>query len=128
MSMIDDLREVERLADLATPGRVELHTSCSWRRIMADRGRPFLVPRIDHDRHPNMDGIENAEFVVALVNWFRTHAAQIEQDARDAERIEWMDDNVTAIVCGEDFISVGNVIGYFREIIDDAMTEEYGNV
>lgn len=60
--------------------------------------------------------------------FLRKYAAQIEQDARDAERIEWMDDHVTAIVCGEDFISIGNVIGYFREIIDDAMTKEYGNV
>lgn len=63
----------------------------------------------------------------AACNFLRTYATQIEQDARDAERIEWMDDHVTAIVCGEDFISVGNVIGYFREIIDTAMAKESDN-
>jgi hypothetical protein len=76
-NLIAELAEVVRLSEAATPGKVELHTSCSWRRIVADRGRPFLVPGIDPDGHPNMDTIDSAEFVVALVNWFRTHHATL---------------------------------------------------
>jgi hypothetical protein len=96
--LMAELAEVVKLDGLATPGKVELHTSCSWRRIMADQWRPFLVPGIDPDRHPNMDSIENAQFVVALVNWYRTHHAELEAAVRDAARYApclWVPDDDT---------------------------------
>lgn len=86
--MLAELDEVVRLSERATQGKVELHTSCSWRRIVAERGRPFLVPTIDPDRHQNMDTTESAEFVVALVNWFRTHHATLADMARRLEAAE----------------------------------------
>ena len=86
--MLAELDEVVRLSERATPGKVELHTSCSWRRIVAERGRPFLVPTIDPDRHQNMDTTESAEFVVALVNWFRTHHATLADMAKRMEAAE----------------------------------------
>lgn len=86
--MLAELDAVVRLSDRATPGKVELHTSCSWRRIVAERGRPFLVPTIDPDRHQNMDTTESAEFVVALVNWFRTHHATLADMAKRLEAAE----------------------------------------
>jgi hypothetical protein len=87
MKMLEDLAEVVRLSDRATSGTVELHTSCSWRRIVSGN-RPFLVPTVDPDGHANMDTTESAEFVVSLVNWFRTHHATIRDMAARLEAAE----------------------------------------
>ena len=87
-NLLDELEKIVALSEKATPGMVELHTSCSWRRIVAERGRPFLVPIIDPDRHQNMDTVESAEFVVALVNWFRTNAPALADMAKRMEAAE----------------------------------------
>ncbi|HEV2540248.1 MAG TPA: hypothetical protein VGU03_11125 [Frateuria sp.] len=90
MTTPDLLKELEALVLLdarATPGQVELHTSCSWRRIIAERNRAFLVPTIDPDRHQNMDSAENAQFVVALVNWYRTHHAEIAEAVKKRDAL-----------------------------------------
>jgi hypothetical protein len=87
------LKELEAVAELdarATPGKVELHTSYSWRRIMADHWQSFLVPGTDTDRHPNMDSDENAQFVVALVNWYRTHHAEIAEAVKAMDRVRML--------------------------------------
>jgi hypothetical protein len=93
-AVTDLLKELEAVVGLdarATPGKVELHTSYSWRRIMADHWQSFLVPGTDTDRHPNMDSVENAQFVVALVNWYRTHHAEIAEAVKDKARLDWLE-------------------------------------
>lgn len=122
--LLKDLEAVAGLDERATPGIIELHTSCSWRRIMAPRGRGFLVPGIDPDKHPNMDSIENAQFVVALVNWFRTHHAEIAGAVKDARRLDWL--NAFHGIDNECSLSVhhkdgGFLIDDLREAIDAAM-------
>ena len=69
---------------MARPGPVELHTSCSWRRIMDKEGKPWLWPCIDRDGHPNMDGEAEAEAVVASYNLVFEHQAEIQVMAEKA--------------------------------------------
>ena len=118
--LLKDLDAVAGLDERATPGMIELHTSCSWRRIMAPRGRGFLVPGIDPDKHPNMDSIENAQFVVALVNWFRTHHTEIAQALKDARRMDWLERNAINITL-DGRLHREMQIGTARDSIDTAM-------
>lgn len=67
-----------RAIALAKPGPVELHTSCSWRRIVDKDGKPWLWPSVDRDGHPNMDGEAEAEAVVASYNLLSEHHADIQ--------------------------------------------------
>lgn len=95
--MLAELDEVVRLSEMATPGRVELWTSCSWRRLMTPDGRPFLVPIVASDGHPDMDTIDNAAFVASLVNWFRTHHATLADMAKRLEAAERKVSRLTAM-------------------------------
>ena len=67
-----------RAIALARPGPVELHTSCSWRRIMDKDSKPWLWPSVDRDGHPNMDGEAEAEAVVASYNLVSEHRLEIQ--------------------------------------------------
>ena len=67
-----------RAIALAKPGPVELHTSCSWRRIMCKDGKPWLWPSVDRDGHPNMDGEAEAEAAVASYNLVSEHHDDIQ--------------------------------------------------
>jgi hypothetical protein len=101
MTMLDDLREVVRLFD-------KLPKSGVTRTMYADA----------------------ALAEIAAVNFFRTHAAQIEQDARDAERLNLLESLREAY--GFENCHEGNrwvIDGPFntaREALD-AMAKEYGN-
>jgi hypothetical protein len=106
MTMLEDLREVVRLFD--------------------------KLPK-DGNVTPSMYA-DAAQAAIAAVNFFRTHAAQIEQDARDAELwrsfCQIIDDpdraseeSLHAIL--DDAINIGS--GALNLFIADAMAKECGN-
>lgn len=76
-NLLKDLEAVALLADKATPG------DWVWRR---DAGKPMLINGVmfggaGPDGQPN-----DAAFIIALVNLFRTHHAEIAEAVKDARR------------------------------------------
>jgi hypothetical protein len=87
-----DLQELMALSELAAQGEWMLATSCSWRRVLTQDGRPVIVPTTQRsDNHPDMEcgpDYVNAELSIAAVNYLRSPA--FAKMAANARRYEWL--------------------------------------
>jgi hypothetical protein len=126
-SLLDELEEVVRLSELATPGPWvandgELDTDLYWAdgRMVADTLAEFA------------DGLSdppNASFVASAVNFIRTHHAEIaamakrlEAAERDARRYRYLRDSASKD--DWDKMAFGCITGYQLDAYIDDATQE----
>lgn len=113
-SLLDELEDVVRLAEKATPGE---WTATVGHDVKQQHG--VTVMKAWAGRGPQQE--HNAAYVVALVNWFRAHHAEIAAAARDAQRYRWLRSGDSRLaVCDED-------TSYYLEQLDavvDAAAQE----
>ncbi|THD06163.1 hypothetical protein [Rhodanobacter lindaniclasticus] len=110
-NLLKDLEAVALLAEKATPG------DWVWRR---DAGKPMLINGLmfggdGPDGQPN-----DAAFIIALVNLFRTHHAEIAEAVKDSARMDWLECNAINITLDGRLHRVMQ-IGTARDSIDTAM-------
>jgi hypothetical protein len=96
-SLLDELEEVVRLAEKATPGE---WTATVGHDVKQQHG--VTVMKAWAGRGPQQE--HNAAYVVALVNWFRAHHAEmadmakrLEAAERDSKRLDWVEDRAHAL-------------------------------
>lgn len=117
-SLLDELEDVVRLAEKATPGE---WTATVGHDVKQQHG--VTVMKAWAGRGPQQE--HNAAYVVALVNWFRAHHAELadmakrlEAAERDSKRLDFMErEHCTVRVeatCDDDV---------FYEVVDYYMAE-----
>lgn len=115
-SLLDELEEVVRLSERATPGAWHQDTGGD---ITRDDGTT-LFTREKPDGCSSIS-FANADYVEAAVNFIRAHHAEIAAAVRDAERYRWLRGGDSRLaVCDED-------TSYYLEQLDaivDAATQE----
>lgn len=95
--LLDDLSEVVRLSEAATQGKwmadgddTDFHTItvCGDETYACSVGI-WQTPR-HMGRYAERERVANAQAIPAAMNFIRTHAAEIERNARDAARYRWL--------------------------------------
>lgn len=140
--LLQDLAEVMRVSGNATPGEwaephlSDANISCNCPYVFAE-GQQSMGSVCDIRYDKNNDHGEvlevakaNGSLIALAINFLRAHHAAIEQNARDAERLNWLENQREAY--GFENLHEGNrwiLDGPFntaRQAIDAAMSQEKG--